>query len=169
MKQIANTIANRINTTLALAQLMDGKEFTHKQFNELRQQLAQQDAKSARTLPYLPNYFKSFSLTDLRNDGLVKLVRQETFTRDVECFVYAVIHRDDLAKDTDEWTPIFKGSCQACDSYRWNDMIGKDARQHTTVFYETALQPVEMKRNFYIFDEEALEALVHRMVEKMFE
>ena len=169
MKQIALTTANRISLTLALAEVLEGMEFTKKQFEDARQHLAHLSSNSSRNPLYLPNHHKAFGLSNLCEEGYIKLVRQETFTREVECFVYAVIHRDDLAKDTDEWTPIFKGSCQACDSYRWNDMIGKDARQHTTVFYETALQPIEMKRNFYAFDREALEAMVAKMVEKIYE
>ena len=169
MKQIALTTANRINLTLALAEVLEGVEFTKKQFEDARQHLAHLSSNSARNPLYLPNHHKAFSLSNLCEEGYIKLVRQETFTREVECFVYAVIHRDDLAKDTDEWTPLFKGSCYDCDRYRWDEMVGKDARQHTTVFYETALQPIEMKRNFYTFDREALEAMVAKMVEKIYE
>lgn len=169
MKQIANTIANRINLTLAMAEAFEGMEFTKKQFEDARRHLAQQCVGRTCSMMSLPNSYKTFGLSNLCEEGYIKLVRQETFTREVECFVYAVIHRDDLVKDTDEWTPIFKGSCQACDNYRWNEMIGKDARQHTTVFYETAYQPIEMKRNFYTFDREALEAMVAKMVEKIYE
>lgn len=169
MKQIALTTANRINLTLAMAEAFEGMEFTKKQFEDARQHLAHMSSNSARNPLYLPNHHKAFGLSNLCEEGYIKLVRQETFTREVECFVYAVIHRDDLAKDTDEWAPLFKGSCQACDDFRWNDMIGRDARQHTTVFYDTEYQPIEMKRNYYAFDREALEAMVAKMVEKIYE
>lgn len=169
MKQIALTTANRINLTLALAQAFEGMEFTKKQFEDARLHLAHMSSNSSSNPLYLPNHHKAFGLSNLCEEGYVKLVRQETFIREVECFVYAVVHKDDLWKDTEEWTPIFKGSCQACDSYRWNDMVGKDARQHTTVFYETALQPIEMKRNIYVFDREAMEAMVAKMVEQIYE
>lgn len=169
MKQIANTIANRINLTLALAEAFEGMEFTKKQFEDARRHLAHQCSGNTRSMEYLPNSYKTFGLSNLCEEGYIKLVRQETFTRDVESPVFVVIHRDDLAKDMDDWKPLFQGSVHDCDRYRWDEMVGKDARQHTTAFWDMEPKPIEMKRNFYTFDREALEAMVAKMVEKIYE
>ena len=168
MKTIANTIANRINLTLALAEALEGIEFTQKQFNEVKTELSMMASKEQG----VPNFYRStkpFSLNGLREDGIIKLVRQETFTREIECPVYVVIHLNDLCNNTEEWRPIFRGgSVVECENYRW-DVLRDKHRQFTTCFYDEETRPVEMKRNIYAIDKEALEALVARMIEKMSE
>lgn len=168
MKQIALTTANRINLTLAMAEAFEGMEFTKKQFEDARRHLAQQDAGNTRSMEYLPMDHKAFGLDNLRNDGIIKLVRQDTFEKEVETFVFAVIRRDDLLKDTDEWAPLFKGSNFACEDYRWN--MDRGQRQDcVTVYYGEEPQTIQAKRNYYAFDRAAVETLVAKMIEKIYE
>ena len=174
MKTIANTIANRINLTLALAEALEGIEFTQKQFDEVKTELSMMAAQEQGIDRWLysrcvPHSIKPFSLKGLREDGIIKVVRQETFTREIECPVYVVIHLNDLCNNTEEWKPVFRGgSVVECEDYRWNVLRDKH-RQFTTCFYDEETRPVEMKRNIYAIDKEALEALVARMIEKMSE
>lgn len=168
MKQIALTTANRINLTLAMAEAFEGMEFTKKQFEDARQHLAHLSSNSARNPLYLPNHHKAFGLSNLCEEGYIKLVRQETFEKEVEVLVFAVISDDDFLKSSDEWVPLFKGSRLACEDYRWG--MGREGRQnYTIVYYGEEPQVIQAKRNYYAFDRAAVEAMVAKMVEKIYE
>lgn len=168
MKQIANTIANRINLTLAMAEAFEGIEFTKKQFEDARRHLAQQETGRSCRMEYLPLCRKAFSLSNLCEEGYIKLTRQETFEKEVEVLMCAVIHDEDLLKNADEWTPLFKGSRTACDDYRWNMGVNQ-RKDYTVVYYGEEPQMIQAKRNYYTFDRAAVETLVAKMVEKIYE
>jgi hypothetical protein len=158
MKYSVNANAARIAATMSLFEALGLNEFTGKQYDKMRNAQTREQAKGTcwagnSSMRWVPNEYKPYSLNDMREDGFVKVARQEP----IEIMVKVEIHRV-IDRNQEE---VFRGTWDEC-----REWVGDCRRDFMFRWAETEQRPMPAVRNYYTIDRDAFaEFLVSKFVD----
>jgi hypothetical protein len=147
MKYSVNANAARIAATMSLFEALGLNEFTGKQYDKMRNAQTREQAKGTcwagnSSMRWVPNEYKPYSLNDMREDGFVKVARQEP----IEIMVKVEIHRV-IDRNQEE---VFRGTWDEC-----REWVGDCRRDFMFRWAETEQRPMPAVRNYYTIDHDA--------------
>ena len=154
MKHSINHDFARIQATMNLFEALGLDEFTGKQYDEARLAQTREQAKGTCWAGncanrWVPSEYKPYSLANMREDGFIKIARQEP----IEIMVKVEIHRV-IDRNHDE---VFRGTWDEC-----LDWVGDCRRDFMFRWAETEQRPMQAVRNHYTIDRNAFAEYVAR-------
>lgn len=154
MKHSINNDFARIQATMNLFEALGLNEFTGKQYDEARLAQTREQAKGTCWAGncanrWVPSEYKPYSLANMREDGFIKIARQEPIEIMVKVETCRVIDRNH-----DE---VFRGTWDEC--YEW---VGNRYRDFVLCWAETEQCSVPAVRNYYTIDRDAFAEYVAR-------
>lgn len=146
MKYSINANAARIAATMSLFEALGMNEFTGKQYDEMRKAQTREQAKGTcwagnSSMRGVPNQYKPYSLNDMREDGFVKVARQEPIEIMVRVDICGVFDHNNEEVFSGTWD-----ECREWVNYR---------RGFRYFGVRTEQRPMPAVRNYYTIDHDA--------------
>ena len=158
MKYSINNDFARIQATMNLFEALGLNEFTGKQYDEMRIAKSHENAKGTCwagkcDMRWVPTNYKPYSLKDMREDGFIKVARQEPIEIMVKVEIHCVIDRNR--------EEVFRGTWDEC-----REWVGDCRRDFMFRWAETEQRPMSAVRNYYTIDRDAFaEYLAHKFTD----